>query len=84
MSSGKAMLIIDMPDSCSGCPLNYDEIRCQALDENANDLIYFNREGGVGWSELGIDTTKQRLPHCPLINAATFSGETPIEKSDND
>ena len=82
MSNNKAMLIIDMPDSCADCLLNYDQIYCMGLDDG--DLIYSNRDARVSWSDLGIDTTKQRLPKCPLINAATFSGETPIEKSDND
>ena len=82
MSNNKAILIIDMPDSCAECPLNYDMIYCNCMDDG--DLLYFNRDTGVSWYDLGIDTTKQRLPNCPLINTAALSGETPTEKSDND
>ena len=78
----KAILIIDMPDNCYECPLCYDNIQCRVLEKG--DLFYFDRDNAVLWYDLGIDLSEQRLPHCPLINAATFSGEIPIEKNDND
>lgn len=65
MSNEKAMLIIDMPDNCMDCPLNYDNIFCKVSEEG--DLIYYDRASGVAWSDLGIDLTEQRLPNCPLI-----------------
>ena len=41
-----------MPKSCSECPLDYDEMRCNALNKNYEDEDYL----------------KKRLPDCPLIN----------------
>ena len=74
MSEGKAILIIDMPDNCYECPLCYDNIHCRALV--GGDLVFYDRPSKVGWSDLGIDLCKQRLPHCPLVSTAILGGIT--------
>jgi len=50
---------IDMPESCYGCPFDYDNIRCMAIigyEEGSFDK-YYNK----GFKENG-----NRLPNCPL------------------
>ena len=53
---------MDIPKSCSDCPLNYDEISCVVT-------------GTRWWSDtmvlLNFDYTKERLYDCPLSEASS-------------
>ena len=51
----KAILIIEMPDRCYDCPLNYDSIGCRA---DSKCLVDF--------SDLEFDESKEKHKNCPL------------------
>lgn len=61
-----ALLIpdLDMPNNCSECPLNYDQMYCNALEVS---LIFTDRTRKKTWWDTGIDIDKRRLPDCPLM-----------------
>ena len=62
-----ALLImgLDMPQSCSDCPCEYDNMRCQVTGES---FFWMDEGWGVPGKPRNdlFDFTKERLPSCPL------------------
>lgn len=56
---------MEMPKSCSDCPLNYDQMACDVT-------------GTRWWSDtmvlMGFDSDKERLYDCPLVEIPTPHG----------
>lgn len=66
----KAILEIDLPNSCSECPVYYDMIRCQATGTD-----WYRTEKGENF-----DDCEERMPNCPLKPKRTRPVETEEEK----
>ena len=56
---------LEMPQNCSDCPLNYDQMACKVT-------------GTRWWSDtmvlMGFDSDKERLYDCPLVEIPTPHG----------
>lgn len=48
---------IEMPNNCSECNFEYDQMRCQVTGYNWYDQEYL---------DIGFDPNIERLPECPL------------------
>lgn len=59
---------MEMPKSCSDCPLNFDQIACDVtLTRWWSDTMVL----------MNFDSDKERLPNCPLVevNETLFSAD---------
>lgn len=54
---------MEMPETCSDCPLEYDSFMCRLTGTN-----FFDKA-----KEVYADFTKERMPDCPLIDANELS-----------
>ena len=63
---------MEMPKSCSECPLNYDQMACDVtLTRWWSDTMVL----------MNFDSDKERLPNCPLVeaNETLFSADNARE-----
>lgn len=52
---------MELPDCCDDCPMEYDGFMCRAIHKR-----FYPKKDGCYLDPL-IDTSKERLPDCPII-----------------
>ena len=52
---------MELPDCCDDCPMEYDGFMCRAIHTH-----FYPKRDGCYLDPL-IDTSKERLPDCPII-----------------
>ena len=58
-----------IPENCSECPLEYDQMMCSVAG-----YVWFDQD----YLDIGFDSTQDRLPECPLVELPSAFDERVI------